>query len=290
MSKKVPILLLLPIGILNWFILNLLVIIQILSLLFICGAIVYYIIHVIHSNLIELLLILTVISLFFYFYITFIKNIYSYRFQLIFQQKLLVIMALLVSTFSLQEYNTQMKYFEFLRIFTFISVLIFIYDEYRKSYFGLYSNQSFNWRFEYIVWIIMFLSIMIIYNPLFFLTLNSRDVWRFLDVMGSIFLIFSILRDLKIGEDLVFIFYKYKDAVEKHGEEIPRKRLFICYEYGFILDSKPYIECSVEHKDCETAWTKEEEMLLDVNESDLWDSSIGIKRSSVKNGINKLRS
>jgi len=161
-------------------------------------------------------------------------------------------------------------------------MLIFIYDEFRRNYFGLYSKRPYEWRYEYIFWFITYISIFIIYNPFFPITMSSRDTWRFLDIMSALLIIFSLMRDIIIGVDLVFKYFQYKESIERYGADIPRRKLFICKEYGCGLGTGyrylPSIECSLEDKESLTSWTNDEKLIFNVNDSDLWDDSVGIKR------------
>lgn len=246
-----------------------------LTLLVVCFQISNIPLYLGGSALLSFLLFPIVACLFYYFH-TLIPQSSNLRFGFIIRQKIIVI--LFVTTAIILPSKLLIPgFYDGLRFVTFISMLIFGYEEFRRSYLLNKSRLGFRQRyfndfteilgefFEPIVWIVLYSFVVVVMNPFSIFYGIQRGTWIILDTLIVSVLWFSLLRDFKIGQYLYKEYYLLKKSIEEHNDISLELKLYVCEEYSIGSHSLPKVNYSSENLKIYPFWSEKEKAILGID-------------------------
>jgi len=174
--------------------------------------------------------------------------------------QLIIILSLLTATFSSSPY-----YFDYLRSFILIVLLLLIFREYRK--------QNLIWAYidhpgrllnigEGLLISATYTVILIIFNPIFPFYFYDKNIWIFIDVVAALILIVVTIRDINIGIKLKRIYLEYKTDIELEGRIVLKQKIIICEKFKIDTDIIPEINYPDDYPSTSPIWTFKEKILL----------------------------
>lgn len=211
----------------------------------------------------------------FYYIHTLIPKSSNLRFSIRIRQKLIVILFL-TTAIILPTKLTNPGFYDGLRLTTFILMILFCYEEFRRLYLvkksGLYWPDYTNGftlmlgeLLEPIMLFLLYCSVIVIMNPFYSLSGIQKETWIIIDMLAIIFVLISLLKDFKIGFYLGKEYLIVKKMIEDKNDISLELKLFVCENYSIGTFRLPEVNYSSENPRLRLEWSDMEKAVLGID-------------------------